>query len=649
MDNKQKKLQNIISRALKILGIRNLLCGIHDPAFPSRPDEDIGRGSPYSQGAADFLRFITDLGFTGIQLGPQGITTPTNPSPYDGSLFSRNPLSLSLARLYNRYNITPALPDTANMPGARSFSATRVDRGLAGRIIEQSLAGLFREFRQEPGSRQNCVSPLHQDSYRQFRSRHASWLHRDALYELLRHHYQGKNWQYWNNAETAAVDRALPAPPAGLARRVSLREKDLCRRYGREMENYYLVQYLIHEQHLEFKQQVNRLGLKLFGDLQIGFSGRDAWRAQSFLLAEYVMGAPPSRTNPDGQPWNYPILDPDKYFRKEKDNIRQPGPALLFLQQRLAKMCREYDGLRIDHPHGLVCPWVYRKGQPDPIGAVQQGARLFASPALDDHPSLGRFAIPRPDQLDPGKPRYDNNWVISLEPVQVRRYGVLFEVIMQTAQDNGCGIYDIACEILSTQPYPIKRVMELYGLGRFRITQKADLDNPADVYRGENAAPEDWIMLGNHDTPSIWQMTEKWQAAGLAEQQAAYLAGRLNIPRAERPQWIRRTAAEPGELARAKCADLLVGPARNIMIYFTDLLGIPEQYNSPGSTGEENWSMRIDPDFRDRYSAMARQNLALNIPGVLALALRARRDLLTSEQRQLIAALEAAAASPLDY
>ena len=39
------------------LGIRRLVLQIHDASFPSRPDEEVGRGSPYSAGARDFLTF----------------------------------------------------------------------------------------------------------------------------------------------------------------------------------------------------------------------------------------------------------------------------------------------------------------------------------------------------------------------------------------------------------------------------------------------------------------------------------------------------------------------------------------------------------------------------------------------------------------
>src|SRR4051794_32573095 len=61
-----------IGTALRLLGIERLVLAIHDQSFPSTPDEDIGRGSPYGQGARDLLGLLAGLGFDGLQLGPQG-------------------------------------------------------------------------------------------------------------------------------------------------------------------------------------------------------------------------------------------------------------------------------------------------------------------------------------------------------------------------------------------------------------------------------------------------------------------------------------------------------------------------------------------------------------------------------------------------
>lgn len=629
-----------VAAALRTLGIRHFLLGIHDGAFPGLPEEEIGRGSPYSAGAAGFLEFVSSLGFNGLQLGPQGLTTPENPSPYDGTLFSKNPLSLAPLPLTREPWNLLAPEKLAHQVRKTSPPADRVNESFTREILGRISSAIHHHYLQVSDPRKAGFRPRLYHCFDRFQQRNSTWLERDALYEVLRKSYGGKNWRQWREGEQAGLDRNLYAQPTASKTGAAMRIETLYRLYGRAVMEYKFIQYLLAEQHQEFRGYCRDLGLKIFGDCQIGFSGRDSWYAQSFLLSEYLMGAPPSRTNPEGQPWNYPVLDPRQYYRNDHGGFRMPGPALLFVQKRIDKLFDEFDGLRIDHPHGLVCPWVYRAGRKDPVKAVQEGARLFASPSLPDHPELAEFAIPRPDQIDRKKKRHSDNWVISLDQDQVNRYAVLMDIIMDSAGRHGRGTGEIACEILSTQPYPIKRVMELYGLGRFRITQKADLENPADVYRSENSRPEDWLMIGNHDTPSLWEKTAEWVATGESYRQAAYLAERLRIPEEERTDWAERTAADKGELAQARFADLFAGPARNIMVFFTDLLGIEQAYNRPGTVNRENWSLRIPPDYQKRYVTDLKENRALNIPKALALALRARKQDWGEDCDGLIKALE---------
>src|SRR6476659_9527092 len=89
----------LVRAGLARLGIDTLLVTVHDSSFPSRADEDIGRGTPYSAGAHDFLRFAALLGFNALQLGPQGKTTRLDPSPYNGAQFARSDQSLDLFEL----------------------------------------------------------------------------------------------------------------------------------------------------------------------------------------------------------------------------------------------------------------------------------------------------------------------------------------------------------------------------------------------------------------------------------------------------------------------------------------------------------------------------------------------------------------------
>ena len=328
------------------------------------------------------------------------------------------------------------------------------------------------------------------------------------------------------------------------------------------------------------------------------------------------MGAPPSRTNPEGQPWNYGVLDPALY-----GTAARPGPVLEFLRRRADKLFAEFDGLRIDHPHGLIDPWVYRAAMPDQLRAVQAGSRLFSSP---DVPELALFAIANSDQLNPSQPRHADGWVRDLSEAQVARYATLFDPLVSAARSHGRGGAELVAEVLSTQPYPVARVLERHGLGRFRVTQKAKLDDPRDVYRAENAAPADWIMVGNHDTEPVWRVTERWCDSGLAAGHARSLAERLIPKPSERTAYADSIAHDPQALARAKLAELFLGPAEQVMIFFTDLLGMREAYNRPGTISADNWSLRIPRDYLERYEADRRAGAALDLEAALRLALHAR-------------------------
>jgi 4-alpha-glucanotransferase len=306
----------------------------------------------------------------------------------------------------------------------------------------------------------------------------------------------------------------------------------------------------------------------------------------------------------------------------------RPRPAVEFLSARMDKMFAEYDAVRVDHPHGLVCPWVYRIDEPDPQAAVQHGARLLCSPNLPDHPELARLAIPRREELnpDPRTPRFADDWVVDLSEEQVDAYAVLFEALVACARRKRRDASALVCEVLSTLPYPLARVLERYGLGRFRVTQKADPSRSADVYRSENARPPDWIMIGSHDTPPIWHLLDEWGRTRRLEERARYLAGRLAPQPAERAGLAERMVRQPAFLAQAQLADLFAGPARNVMIFFSDLFGISEIYNRPGTVSEENWNLRLPQHYRSVYLERVAVDRAANLPLALTLALGARGE-----------------------
>ncbi|AKQ69586.1 4-alpha-glucanotransferase (amylomaltase) [Myxococcus hansupus] len=636
----------LVTEALGALDVRNLVLSIHDPSFPSLPEEDTGWGSPYSEGAADFLAFSRALGFNGIQLGPQGQVTEYNASPYDGTLFSRNLLNVALAALESPEPWGALLPPgrvaglaasrpASLSPGARFRHAFREQTTLLNEAWQT-----FRQKRTEPDASAAIKSLA--SRFDTFRQQHRAWLVRDALFDVLCEEKREPDWRRWADSLDGRLWSPRPEEEAAAVARMTQLEL----RYADSLERYAFCQFLVHAQHQRLRERAGGWRLKLYGDLQIGLSPRDAWAWQGLFLSTYLMGAPPSRTNPDGQPWNYPVMDPGQYFEADDAGANagsRNGPVLRFMNARMDKMLGEYDGLRLDHPHGLVCPWVYRADLPDALWSVQHGARLFSSPDLPDHPELAHFALVHAGQVDRAVSRYADRWVKDLTPEQVRRYSVLFDTVVEAARRNGRQVGDLLAEVLSTLPYPLERVLAQYGLGRFRVTQKADLDNPADVYRSENVGPDDWVMVGNHDTKSLWRLVADWQWKGTLRAQAEYLAWRLCPEPEDREAFARELSTRPGLLAQAKVADLFASRARNVMMFVTDLLGMPETYNTPGTVDERNWTLRVPPDWARQYRERLRGDAAVNLPAALAMALRAQDPRARSRHARLLEALDALA------
>ncbi|HSS40379.1 MAG TPA: 4-alpha-glucanotransferase, partial [Polyangia bacterium] len=319
----------MIRAGLAALGIQRLVLAIHDQSFPSDPDEDLGRGSPYGRGARRLLAFIRELGFNGVQLGPQGDTTLVNPSPYDGAQWTRSPSSIALGTLLDGDDVDwrrlaagllqPAVDARPAGP------ADRVQDAHAWTATRDILAHLHDRFHADPGR-----TPALAARFERFRAAHAAALAADSEFEALTAEHATDEWRRW-----PAVDRDLwSAADAGT---IAARREALHATRAREIERHQFGQFLLGEQHRAWRAAA-AASIALFGDLQIGFSHRDVWSRRALFRPDYLMGAPPSRTNPAGQAWGYPVLDPDRYRNPDGG----AGPVLHLVLGRVARMLDDF-------------------------------------------------------------------------------------------------------------------------------------------------------------------------------------------------------------------------------------------------------------------------------------------------------------------
>jgi 4-alpha-glucanotransferase len=189
-----------LSIAKSAVGVEHLVLQIHDASFPAEPDEDIGRGSPYSNGTARFLEWAADLGFDAIQLGPRGMTSRDNPSPYDATIFSRNPLNLPFHKYVSQGRLSRAAWDALR----RTLPAPK-DGVSPYPLVFHAVQGALSQVI-ESASESDWSAAKH------FLSEHKAWIVSDALYGLLCDEYGNRSWREWNRTPQERLDQRLFCP-----------------------------------------------------------------------------------------------------------------------------------------------------------------------------------------------------------------------------------------------------------------------------------------------------------------------------------------------------------------------------------------------------------------------------------------------------
>ena len=74
----------------------------------------------------------------------------------------------------------------------------------------------------------------------------------------------------------------------------------------------------------------------------------------------------------------------------------------------------------------------------------------------------------------------------------------------------------------------------------------------------------------------------------------------------------------------AMLAELFLGPARNVLVFWVDLFGGTESYNVPGVVASSNWCLRVPSDFERAHADAVARGDAPDLREAIAWALRAR-------------------------
>ncbi len=616
-----EKYKQTVSSALKVLGKKHMALICHGVSFPSNEGENTGFGTYNSDGAKKFFKFLGNM-FNVIQLGPNGKTKQSDPSPYTGTVFSVNPLFVDLKSLTEDKWHKLLSKNTFNkiVNSNPKKDTNRAAYNYAQESYNMAFNEVYSNFKNLKDKKLN-------KEFENFKKENSYWLDNDSLYEALSIENDSDYWPNWK----FELDKNLffKADKNEAKKRI----EEINKKYKDEIEKYKLIQFIVSRQSDETREFAKNNNLKMIADRQVAFSDRDCWAYQSLFLEGWALGCPPDYFSKDGQAWDFSVVDPDKLFNKDGSL----GEAGKLLKRLYLKMFKENPGgVRIDHTVGLIDPWVYKKGcKPK----YQEGAgRLYSSP---NHPELSKYSIIKEADTDPNYKPDEEKWVKTLTDEQIEKYGAMIEkIVIKSAKEAGLDKSAIVAEDLGTLTYPVVQVMKKYELSGMKLVQFVVATEPEHPYRCKNINENSWTMVGTHDNRPIRLWAKDTVNTEADTPHVNNLMEDLYSQFDDKDMIRHKLYTDEKFLAFSKLVEIFASKAQNIQIFFTDFFGIQETYNVPGTNSDDNWSLRIPDNFEELYYNNLKSFDALNLPLALSYAIKARGKEFADKNRELLLELE---------
>lgn len=611
--NEVKPYAQTVKQGLNVLG-KELDIILHNSAAPSFEKDNTGIGSLLSVISEKLLTpFLGKHGITSIQMDPDGLRKGFDGSPYVGDTFAKNVLMIPLEKLKSkRYGSILNKDTLQHIVNNRPNKATnRVDYSYVVPQYETALKEAFNNFKMKsqnidalPAKEIDGIKKLNQE-FIEFKNEKTPLLEKNAIYQVLSDIHGNDYWKNWPNE----LDKNLLNPKAGEENLAKNRLAELKQNHSEDIDFFMFKQMLVSTARKETNEINSKNGIKSIGDSAVAFSNVDVWANQSLFKKDWSLGCPPDFFSADGQAWGFEILEPQHMFKE--DGSLGDGGKLLF--QKYETMFQDNPGgVRIDHLIGLIDPFVY-KDKPTSSSA----GRLFSSP---NNPELAKYAKNTTEE-----------------------YAQIIEkIVIPAAKKAGLAAENIICEDLGTVTEPTTRVINDLNLRGIAVTQYAS-GTETDSFRGKNVPAKNLIMIGSHDNISFIEHTkelfDKNEVGKFSE-----LLSRDILPETVSFEEIMalkgKIESNPETYMAAKFTELFTSPAKKVQVFFTDLLGIGETYNKPGTSGGENWSLRMPTNFEKNYHKNLENGVGLNLPEVLSNAIRQKGDDFVKQNQELLSSLD---------
>ncbi|HWD17850.1 MAG TPA: 4-alpha-glucanotransferase [Verrucomicrobiae bacterium] len=532
------------------------LAGILEPVFAIRTENDLGIGD--TDGIRQMVDWCHRHGLSIFQMLPINEISDDN-SPYNAiSSLAIEPTTIAISPEHVP-DLTAAKFKALAAPALlRELREGRVQYGRVKALKRALLEAAFEGFMR----RQFNADGPRAAAFRQFLTENADWLADYALFRALMEENGGlPTWDRWPGEQQS--------PRTARTWLLSLPEK---RREGlmRKQVFFSYVQWLAFSQWQELKAYADSKRVRLMGDIPFGVGrySADVWANRLIFDLDWSGGAPPEKvfkvdpfTEKWGQNWGIPIYRWDELRRRDFD----------WWRTRVNNIQKAFHLYRIDHALGFFriysFPWAPdRNAEFLPLteeqAAQKTGGRL---------PGFKQFADDTPEHKAANQAQGKET----------------LRILQEASGDT-----TIVAEDLGVVPDYVPGSLRELGLPGFRIPSlfrepDGSYSKPSEYPRLSLAQP------ATHDHPPL--------AAMWADLWAQVDAGK-NVDESWRE--LRRLMAFAGmagepprefseSLHRAYLRALLESPSWLAVVMITDLFAQTYRFNTPGSCGPENWTVRL--------------------------------------------------------
>ncbi len=399
------------------------------------------------------------------------------------------------------------------------------------------------------------------EEFVEFQKQRESWLHPYTLFRLLIREYEGNtNWGEWRPEH-----QSYPSAQRWLARHPN--------RHGYEelRDGYAFIQWIAWRQWTQVKAYAASKNVLLMGEISFGVSrcSADVWQHPELFDHEWFVGSQPINffdTNKDserwGQNWGLPA------YRWENHRSTQ----FSWLKNRFEGARQFFHMCRIDHLRGYF------------------RAYMFPWPGGPRHTEFSKLTEEAARQKTEGKlPRFvpaaDDDPVGSkMNDLQGRE---LIQIMQQSAQE----MYLIA-EIMGELPVYMQKALDDLKLANLTFPQ-LERNSDRSLHPLHSFRKLSLVTYANHDHAPLaayyLHLHEKAKANPNGES-AKDLEQLLKFA-----QWTKPAPENlSDELLEALVRRLFQAPCQLAVLMSSDLFGILQRFNLPGSYGAETWSERLE-------------------------------------------------------